>query len=713
MSLSRQSDDSREQFKFDKELWNQFLNIAQPYFYPTEPGSIWVFVGLLIASLSFVISARFFLTTGFTLGGQLLMPEFFKNLAPGLVSSINQALNSPILVIATLSVLLTPLLFFILRKKLKDRWLQWSLLLLVLFLAFLGTGLNVVLSYAFQFIDNSFADFSAATEATKAAAAALAANAADASSAVAKAKSGEAEAIKSFWQFLWLYAALLVVAVPVFVGYVYVQLKISLYWREWLTNRLLSQYFKNRAYYELNSNSSDTDLDNPDQRITEDVRNFTTTTIDFLLDILTSFLDIFNFSIILYNIGSATGKVRPEQVETAARQLTGGLWFYALFGSALAVFLGTKLIGLNFKQLKYEADFRYGMIHVRDNAESIAFYQGEDLEQNQINRRFSTALKNANLLIIWRSFLGIFQRVYKYFSRLVPYAILAPLFFASQIKFGVIGQGIFAFSMVLDSLSIIVNRIHEISAFSAGIKRIAALSEKLDANQQKDDRAQDRIQTHLANQFILTNLTLRTPDAERTLFEDLSLRLETDEPLLVVGPSGCGKSSMMRALAGLWTNGSGTIERPDNSDMLFLPQKPYMLLGTLREQLQYPNLRADITDNEIRSALTAVNLDRLQDTSLDEDQDWGNVLSLGEQQRLAFARILLNEPSYVILDEATSALDIKNEQRLYQLLQNRNLSYISVGHRPNLVNYHRRVLQLQGDRTWQVMAADDYRFDAI
>jgi vitamin B12/bleomycin/antimicrobial peptide transport system ATP-binding/permease protein len=268
--------------------------------------------------------------------------------------------------------------------------------------------------------------------------------------------------------------------------------------------------------------------------------------------------------------------------------------------------------------------------------------------------------------------------------------------------------------MVLDSLSIIVNRIHEISAFSAGIKRIAALSEKLDANQQKDDRqAPDRIQTHLANQFILTNLTLRTPDAERTLFEDLSLRLETDEPLLVVGPSGCGKSSMMRALAGLWTNGSGTIERPDNSDMLFLPQKPYMLLGTLREQLQYPNLRADITDSEIRSALTAVNLDRLQDTSLDEDQDWGNVLSLGEQQRLAFARILLNEPSYVILDEATSALDIKNEQRLYQLLQDRKLSYISVGHRPNLVNYHRRVLQLQGDRTWQVMAAADYRFDAV
>jgi vitamin B12/bleomycin/antimicrobial peptide transport system ATP-binding/permease protein len=713
MSPASQPNSAKSQFRFNKKLWNQFLDIAQPYFYPKESGGIWVFVGLLIAALFFVVSLRFFLTTGFTLAGQLLMPEFFKNLAPGLVSNINKAINSPIIAVATLSIILVPLLFVALREKLKDRWLQWSLLVLVLFLAFMVTGLNVVISYTFRFIDNSFTDFASAAEAVKASAAAVAANAPGAIEAAAKSTAIEKESIQSFWQFLWLYAGVLVVAIPILVGYVYVQLKLALFWREWLTKVLLGRYFGNRAYYELNTNSANSDVDNPDQRITEDVRSFTTTTLDFLLDILTSFLDIINFSFILYGIGAVAGKTRAPQVELAAQQLTGGLWFYAIFGSAIAAFLGTKLIKLNFQQLKYEADFRYGMVHVRDNAESIAFYRGEGLEENQINRRFLSVFKNSNALIIWRSFLGVFQRAYNYFSRLVPYAIIAPLFFAKQIDFGTIGQGIFAFSMVLSSLSIIINRIQDISAFSAGIRRIAALNEKLDANQQTDDRAQDRIQTHLANQFILTNLTLRTPDAERTLFDNLSLHLEPNEPLLVVGPSGCGKSSMMRALAGLWTNGSGTIERPDNSDMLFLPQKPYMLLGTLREQLQYPNLRADIQDNEIRSALTAVNLDRLQDTDLDLDQDWGNVLSLGEQQRLAFARILLNEPSYVILDEATSALDIKNEQRLYQLLQDRNLSYISVGHRPNLVNYHRRVLQLQGDRTWQVMAAADYRFDAV
>lgn len=663
----------RSRLQFNKRLWNQFLDIAQPYFYPVGKGQVWIFMGLILSVLIFVISLRFFFTTGLTLGGQFLFPGFFKELAPELVKNINDALHSYILPLCLVGLTIAPIAFFLVRNQIAGRWNQWILLGILLFLAFLVTGLNVVISYVFRFIDNAFNAFSAAVDAA-----------------------AKQQSIDTFWQFLWIYGITLVFAIPILVAYRYVRLKLGLYWRDWLTKNFLDRYFGHRAYYELDSNTANTAVDNPDQRITEDVRSFTRTILDLALDILTSILDLVNFSLILYAI---------------SKPLTGGLVFYAVFGTAIAVFVGNKLIKINFDQLKFEADFRYGMVHVRDNAESIAFYQGEKLEEKQVDRRLFGVIENYNLLIVWRAFLDIFQYGYRYFARLVPYVIVSPLFFAGKIDYGTISQSYFAFSMVLEALSLVTYRIQDISEFSASIERLGLLNTQLERVSQP--ATGDRIQTHLANQFILTNLTLRTPDAKRTLFDDLSLRLEPSEPLLVVGPSGCGKSSMMRALAGLWTNGSGMIERPDNGDMLFLPQKPYMLLGSLRDQLMYPNLRADIQDSEVRSALTAVNLDRLQDTSLDLEQDWGNVLSLGEQQRLAFARILLNEPSYVILDEATSALDITNERLLYELLQTRKLSYISVGHRPNLVNYHRRVLHLQGDRTWQVMAAADYRFDAV
>lgn len=663
----------RSRLQFNKRLWNQFLDIAQPYFYPLGKGQVWIFLGLIISVLIFVISLRFFFTAGLTLGGQIVFPDFFGKLAPELVKNINSALRSYILPLCLAGLAIAPIAFFSVRTHIAGRWNQWLLLAVLLFLAFLVTGLNVVISYVFRFIDNSFNSFSSAAD------------------AVAKQQS-----VNTFWQFLWIYGLTLVVAIPIIVAYRYVRLKLGMYWRDWLTKNFLDRYFSHRAYYELDSNSANTAIDNPDQRITEDIRSFTRTILDLALDILTSALDLINFSLILYMI---------------SKPLTGGLVFYTVFGTAVAVFVGNKLIKINFDQLKFEADFRYGMVHVRDNAESIAFYQGEALEEKQVDRRLFGVIDNYNLLIIWRALLDVFQYGYRYFARLVPYVIVSPLFFAGKVDYGTISQSYFAFSMVLEALSVVTYRIQDISEFSASIERLGLLNTQLELVAQPTTGA--RIQTSLANQFILTNLTLRTPDSERTLIEDLSLRIDPSDPLLVVGASGCGKSSMMRALAGLWTNGAGSIERPDSREMLFLPQKPYMILGNLREQLMYPNLRADIQDSEIRSALTVVNLDRLQDTSLDLEQDWGSVLSLGEQQRLAFARILLNEPSYVILDEATSALDVTNERLLYELLQARNLSYISVGHRPNLVNYHRLVLHLQGDRTWQVMPATDYRFESV
>ncbi len=701
-----------KKFRFDKKLWRQFIEVAQPYFYPVERYSTRRFLVLLALQLVLVMGLTFFMVVGLALLGLQVSADFFKRMIDdvnflkflkGFVSNptgnddfrladltdlsgqalsgeiIGGLLQSSVFYIALAAVLLGVGAFYVSRKRLRDRWIQWFLLGVLLFLAFVVSGLNVVLSYVFRFIDNSLLNFAQAGEDV----------------------AGQATATADFWQILGVYGIVLLAAIPIIIGYVYLRQKLGLFWRKWLTEKFLTQYFSDRAYYELDSNAANTSIDNPDQRITEDIKAFTVTVLDLLLDILGSVLDLIAFTGILYEI---------------SKRLTIGLVGYVSIGTLLAVFIGTRLIKINFDQLRLEADLRYGMVHVRDNAESIAFYRGEELENQQVSGRLQRAIRNFDLKIVWLAFLGVFQRAYNYFARLVPYAIVAPLFFAGEVEFGVISQGIFAFNMVLSALSLITNRIQEISAFAASIERVGNLSEHFDSHTggaRGAEQMRQKIQTHLATQFRINGLSLSTPNQEQTLFEDLSLTLESDESLLIVGPSGCGKSSFMRALAGLWKNGRGTIERPDNSEILFLPQQPYMLLGTLREQLVYPNMRTNVSDREIDEALELVNLEELPERvgGLSAEKDWTSVLSLGEQQRLAFARILLNQPKYVMLDEATSALDVPNERRLYGLLQTLEILYISVGHRPSLRDYHRTVLELGTTGAgWRSLRSEAYQF---
>lgn len=655
-----------QRFRFDRQLWHRFIEIAQPYFYPTHRGSTWVFSGLLLVLLVVVVSLTFFLTIGLTLLGQLIFPAFFTDLAKGLVTQVNDLLNSPIPYVALSALLLSGLIFASQHRKLRQRWLQWILLGLLLFLSFAVNGMNVILSFVFRFIDNVLVEKNEA----------------------------------AFWQFLWVYAGVLIVAIPVIVLYRYTRLKLGLFWREWLTKDFLDRYFDNRAYYELDSNAANVEVDNPDQRITEDIRSFTGTTLSFLLDILDSILTLLSFTTILWSI---------------SRTLTGGLVVYALAGTAIAVIAGTKLISINYNQLRLEANFRYGMVHVRDNAESIAFYRGESLEFQQVLQRLIAALRNFDLLIIWQALIDLFQYGYNYFARLVPYLIVTPLYFAGNADFGTIGQSYFAFSQVLSALSLVTNQIQSIASFAASINRLGMLDEELDQPGPPVDSPVHQIETRIAPHIAITHLTLRTPNSEQTLIEDLSLDMTDIDRLLVVGASGCGKSSLLRAIAGLWTNGQGTITRPDAQAMLFLPQRPYMLLGNLREQLIYPNLRSHISDDEIETTLRLVNLEGLPDRlgGMEVVKDWPSVLSLGEQQRLAFARILLSQPKYVMLDEATSALDVKNERQLYELLATLDLVYISVGHRPSLLDYHQKVLELGTQTGWRLWDVEEYRINTL
>jgi putative ATP-binding cassette transporter len=296
---------------------------------------------------------------------------------------------------------------------------------------------------------------------------------------------------------------------------------------------------------------------------------------------------------------------------------------------------------------------------------------------------------------------------------ILPSLIMAPIYFAGEIKFGDITQANFAFSQVLSAFSIIVSQIEALSAFAAGINRLATFSEALHPENTVPKPGEPRIDLTIDSPLALEHITLNTPNYQKTLVTDLSLVLQPGQGLLIMGNSGAGKSSLLRAIAGLWRSGTGQLVRPDLQEMLFLPQKPYMILGSLREQLLYPYTDRGVDEQKLIQVLELVNLGHLteQVNSFDVELDWGNVLSLGEQQRLAFARLLLSQPRYAILDEATSALDLKNEERLYQKLQETQTTYVSVGHRMSLLKYHHQVLELLEDRKWRLVSVEDYRAD--
>jgi putative ATP-binding cassette transporter len=491
-----------------------------------------------------------------------------------------------------------------------------------------------------------------------------------------------------FWQTVIIFLGVLIVYAPLLAGYGYLRDRLGLQWRRWLTNQFVDSYFGDRAYYKLAI--STTEIDNPDQRIAEDVRNFTQESLTFLLVLIESVLSVIAFSGVLWGI---------------SRPLVLFLVLYALIGTLVTTFVfGKPLVRLNFEQLKREANFRFGLVRIRENAEAIAFYQGEDRESQQVKHRFLDAFDNFKRLILWELNLNMVTNVYEFIPYILPAVVVAPSIFAGEVEVGKITEAQGAFVRVFFSLNVVVARFQALTTFGAGINRLYTFADYLNQNAAPSSAEKPTIQTIESDRLTLEHLTLETPNYQRTLIEDLSIELSTGQGLLVVGPSGCGKSSLLRAIAGLWNSGKGTINRPKQEQILFLPQKPYMVLGSLRDQLLYPNVDAEVDDQRLKQVLQEVNLADLAERfgGFDAEQDWADILSLGEQQRLTFARLLLNKPDYAILDEATSALDLNNENQLYQHLQAIGTTFLSVGHRLTLANYHQSVLELSQDKTWQI-----------
>jgi vitamin B12/bleomycin/antimicrobial peptide transport system ATP-binding/permease protein len=511
-----------------------------------------------------------------------------------------------------------------------------------------------------------------------------------------------------FWQTILIFVGILVIYAPLYAGYVYLRERLGLQWRQWLTDNFIDRYFQNRAFYNLNHAAAN--IDNPDQRISEDVKSFTHESLNLLLAIVDSLLAIGAFSSVLWGI---------------SKPLIGFLILYALIGTLTTVgVFGQPLMRLNFEQLKKEADFRFSLVRVRENAEAIAFYQGEQYESEQIKGRFVEVFDNLKRLIFWELNLNILTNAYEFIPFVLPAIVVAPGIFAGELEIGKVTEAQGAFIRVFFSLNLIVARFQSLTSFGAGVERLYTFLQSLEnsgaittaidreSEDNKSDRAEKSVEpttikTETADRLALENMTLQTPNGQRTLVADLSINLTQGEGLLVRGPSGCGKSSLLRSIVGLWDTGSGTILRPPLNQMLFLPQKPYMVLGTLRDQLLYPKVDMEVDDRHLRQILLQVNLPDLEQRhgGFDAEQNWGEVLSLGEQQRLIFARLLLNKPNYAILDEATSALDPQNEKQLYEQLQASGMTFLSVGHRESLSNYHRSILDLTAAQTWSVQSA--------
>jgi putative ATP-binding cassette transporter len=499
-----------------------------------------------------------------------------------------------------------------------------------------------------------------------------------------------------FWLSMEKCVAILVVGVPVYAFYYFVRDKLGLHWRRWLTRKFLGSYFSNRAYYELNAS---TEIDNPDQRVAEDINTFTQKSLQFLLVLVGAVLQLIAFSGVLWSI---------------SRELVAFLILYAIVGTVVTVLIfGKVLIGLNFYQLKREANFRFSLVRIRENAEAIAFYRGEAQESRQVGQYFNAVFSNFNKLIRVQLNLNLFQYGYSFLTIILPSAIIAGRVISGELEVGRAIQAAGAFSAILSALTVIVDNFDSFSKFAAGIDRLDSFAKVLAGKEAGQPVEGNRIDFVEGPDLAIENLTLQTPNRERTLVKKLSLTISPGQGLMIVGASGCGKSSLLRAMAGLWRSGKGRIIGPAGGDMLFLPQRPYMRQGSLRSQLLYPQQERAIADEELLRLLVSVNLPNTATHfgGLDAELDWAKVLSVGEQQRVAFARVLLHAPRYAMLDEATSALDIANEDSLYRLLAATGTTLVSVGHRPSILKYHPQVLEIDGDGSWQLYAAESYRFN--
>ena len=471
-------------------------------------------------------------------------------------------------------------------------------------------------------------------------------------------------------------------------------------WRRWMTSHYLGEWLHSANHYRMQLRGDA--ADNPDQRITDDVKLFVEQTLNIGVGLLSSIVTLASFVVILWGL-SATA---PLHILGAEFEIPGylvwGALIYAIFGTALTQWIGSPLVNLDFQQQRFEADFRFNLVRVRENSEQIALLQGESAERQRLSERFGRVVGNWYMIMRRTKRLTAFTSSYAQAAVIFPYILVAPAYFANKIQLGGMMQTASAFSSVQTALSFFVSTYRTLAEWRAVVARLdgfetaikSAAAEAISTSSIGVLSSAGRDNIHL--QKLLVNLPNGTPLVSADSFTILG-----NQRTLVIGPSGAGKSTLFRAIAGIWPFGSGSIAIPAKATLMMLPQRPYFPVGSLYAAIVYPAEVGAFSSDRVREILIAVGLPQLA-SRLDEEAHWNRMLSLGEQQRLGLARAFLHQPQYLFLDEATASLDEASEAALYKLLEKRlpRTTIVSIGHRSTLEAFHQRkvVLRREGDR---------------
>ncbi|GLT13296.1 ABC transporter ATP-binding protein/permease [Vibrio algivorus] len=505
---------------------------------------------------------------------------------------------------------------------------------------------------------------------------------------------------EAFTQLILKFSIIAAIFIAIAVYRIYLNMMLQLRWRRWLTNAYFTEWLSDRSYFQLERGNHQTD--NPDQRIAEDIDQFTGDTLNLSLGLLNSVVTLASFITILWGLSSPLNiNIAGHHINIPGFMVWAAL-LYAVVGSFVMHKIGKPLIGLNFMQQKFEANFRYSMVRLRENAEGVALYNGEDKERELLEWRFTDVWKNTWQIMRKQKQIVGFNSGYNQIAIIFPIIIAAPSFFSGAIKLGGLMQVNNAFSQVMGAVSWFVDSYASIASWKASVDRLTTYNQDMIETKQQSAHSKLLMTRHQNDHLTIAQCAIKLPNGT-TLSHLNQLTLQSGQHTLISGQSGIGKSTLMKTIAGIWPFSEGNIELAERR--LFLPQKPYLPTGTLREVLCYPNVDINISDQAIEQLLSDCQLAHFNH-KLDDTEQWSHTMSPGEQQRVAIVRALILKPTWLFLDEATSSLDEETESYLYQLLASRlpNTTLVSIAHRSKVAHYHQYRLHAQGSKgqvSWQ------------
>lgn len=477
----------------------------------------------------------------------------------------------------------------------------------------------------------------------------------------------------------------------------YLQQRLALRWRKWMTKNYLAKWTGQQMYYRLEMFSQGT-ADNPDQRISEDINLFTARTLSFMSGLLRSATTIVCFIFVLWNLSEVLSFTAAGQEFHIYGYLVWTALAYSVLGTWITHKVGHRLVSLNYLQQKLEADFRFSMVRLRETAESVAFYNGAAKEEAFLSNRFMTLLRNTLFIIKKQKQLSWLTNSYAQIAIIFPFVVAVPRYLSQNISLGGLMQIANCFGKVQDAMSYFVDVYASLAEWQSCAERLLSFDRHIAAiEKETEEKSGSLVREETPDKLRLTDVTISVPAMDenkrtREIISSASCSIKSGEHVILKGPSGSGKSTLLRTLAGFWPYVKGHISMPAPSEMMFIPQKPYIPMGTSAEAASYP---LETADEEILSPLLVeCGLSHLMEKT-DTEADWSHILSLGEQQKLAFVRVFLRKPKWVFLDEATSAMDEETEEKMYRLLTALpGTTVISIGHRSTLDKWHDRVLRI-------------------